>query len=84
MNKTVLITIAVIVGLLALWLAIILLYPRGEEGVTEEPAVVETEQPAATGGVSGTVTATVQIVESLDDIPEEEESTVPAEVTITE
>lgn len=84
MNKTVLITIGVIVGLLALWLLVILFYPKKEETTVNQnvqPTVNQTNQLEAVGGSSGTVTATVTIVESLDDLNSTTGNT-NAEVTI--
>lgn len=71
MNKNILIVIGVIVGLLALWLIVLLLYPKKGEEITNQPvqpAVNATNQMQAVGGTSGTVTATVTIVESLEEM----------------
>lgn len=84
MNKQVLITLAVIVGLLALWLIVAVLYPQGGEVPTDEQGVEEVTEEEAVSGASGTVTATVQIVESIDDIPSAERDDVEASVNITE
>jgi hypothetical protein len=81
MNKTVLITIAIIVGLLALWLIVLLVYPTKEEG-TQEPVNVPTNEEQVlqpSGGVSQSVVATVEIV---SDVSQVNASAVNAQVTI--
>ena len=85
MNKQIIITIAVIVGLLAIWLLVVLVYPSDEmEDVTEPVEPVTEEQAAvpATGGVSQSVVATVEIVSDLAEVDSDTGEDVDARVTI--
>lgn len=78
MNKQTLITLAVIVGLLALWLLVAVLYPSKEAPEPTEPGM----EDQASGGSSATVEATVTIVDSLDDVATDNEAALDARVTI--
>lgn len=84
MNKQTLITLAVIVGLLALWLLIAVLYPAATDlDAPGDDTDVEQVDDQATSGQSATVTATVRIVGSAEEVAQENEAAeLDAKVTI--
>jgi len=85
MNKNVITTLAVIVGLLFIWLIIVLILSPVDSGEelpeTTDPAVEMVDDSAeGVGAPSGSVTATVEIVGSDEEVDEENSTDATVEI----